>query len=293
MPGVTKRRLAQRCAVLVAAGAAAIGVRPAKGVGRGAWAPPQKWLAFYGQLAEEAAFSGYDLIVLDPMFQGDTVRIGAGGARLCAYLSLGEVRRGDAAFDRLDPACLLNQNPAWPDTWRVDVRHAAWRNFILREKLPSIQARGFTGLMLDTLDTPPWLELLQPAVFAGMRQAAVALVQAIRDACPGILMIVNRGYAILPQLRQSIDAVLAESLLTSPDANGGFCWNPPGDVQAQLALLAPCRDAMPPLPILSLDYWDPADTTGMRAIYRRQRALGHWPYVATSNLGVIVPEPSC
>jgi hypothetical protein len=64
----------------------------------------------------------------------------------------------------------------------------------------------------------------------------------------------------------------------------------PGDVVAQLALLAPARELTPPLPILTLDYWDTADAEGVREIYRRQRALGHLPYVATPLLSKIVPE---
>lgn len=294
-----RRGFSQGCAVLLATAAAAVGIPWTKGAA-GSTRPglPRerdgrlKWIAFYGQSADEAALSAYDLVVLDPMFQGDFTRVSAGGVSLCAYLSLGEVRRGDESFERLDPACLLQENPAWPGTWRVDVRQAAWRDFVLRERLPAIRARGFTGLMLDTLDTPPWLELIDPVAHLGMRQASIELVRAIRDACPDMLMVVNRGYAILPHLCPMVDAVLAESLLTSPDPGGGFRWNSPGDVEAQLALLAPAREARPRLLILSLDYWDPADADGSREIYRRQRALGHRPYVATPLLSDIVPEPS-
>ena len=294
----TKRGLSRGCAALLAAGVAAAGIWTTKesagaarpGMPKG-WDNRLKWLAFYGQSADDDALSAYDLVVLDPRFQGDLARIGAGGSRLCAYLSLGEVRRGEESFERLDPACLLEENAAWPGIWRVDVRQTAWRDFVLSDRLPAIRARGFTGLMLDTLDTPPWLEQVDPVANRGMREASIGLVQAIRQACPDMLMVVNRGYATLPDLQPMVDAVLAESLLTSPDPDGGWRWNLAADVEAQLALLAPARDARPPLPILSLDYWDPADAAGVREIYGRQRALGHRPYVATQLLGDIVPEP--
>ncbi len=252
-----------------------------------------KWLAFYGQTADETVLSGYDLVVLDPMFQGDLARVGAGGTRLCAYLSLGEIRRADPFFEGLDTACLLEENPAWPGTWRVDVRQAAWEKVVLHEMLPAITAHGFTGLMLDTLDTPPWLEQIDPIANRGMRQASIDLVRAIRDMFPDMLIIVNRGYAILPDILPVVDAILAESLLTSPDpAANGFHWNTPGDIAAQMSLLAPVKASTPPLPILSLDYWDPADAAGVQEIYRRQRALGHLPYVTTPLLSEIIPEPA-
>lgn len=134
---------------------------------------------------------------------------------------------------------------------------------MLRERLPVIRARGFTGLMLDTLDMPPWLEQIDPVADRDMGQASIELVQAVRQASPDMFIVVNRGYAILPQLCSMVDAVLAKSLLTSPDPGVGFVWNSPGDVEMQLALLAPAGETKPPLPILSLDDWNPADAAGL------------------------------
>jgi uncharacterized protein (TIGR01370 family) len=300
-PPLFRRKLLQACAAMSAAALA--GTSGLGRLGRAAWAARPfrrgaldgglKWLAFYGQRADEAMLSAYDLVVLDPMFQGDVARIAVDGAGVCAYLSLGELRPTDASFERLDAACLLEENPSWPGTWRVDVRQAAWKDFVLHDMLPAITARGFTGLMLDTLDTPAWLEQIDPVANRGMRQASIDLVRAIRGFSPDMLVIVNRGYAILPDILGMVDAVLAESLLTTPEPDSsGFRWNSSGEVAAQLELLAPAKEFTPPLPILSLDYWDTADTTGVREIYRRQRSLGHLPYVATPLLGEITAEPT-
>jgi polysaccharide biosynthesis protein PelA len=56
-------------------------------------------------------------------------------------------------------------------------------------------------------------------------------------------------------------------------------------------LLRPARERRPPLPVLSLDYWDPSDPKTIREIYRRERALGNIPYVGSRLLDRIVPEP--
>jgi polysaccharide biosynthesis protein PelA len=110
---------------------------------------------------------------------------------------------------------------------------------------------------------------------------------------PNMLVIMNRGYALLPSVIDSIDGVVAESLLTTVDDRGdGRCkWNEPSDVALQLSLLAPALNRQPRLPILSLDYWDPEDTPNITRIYLRQRQLGHHPYVATRMLDRIIPEP--
>ena len=47
----------------------------------------------------------------------------------------------------------------------------------------------------------------------------------------------------------------------------------------------------PRLSLHTLDYWDPADVAGVRAIYDLQRANGFSPYVATVELDRLIPEP--
>jgi uncharacterized protein (TIGR01370 family) len=248
-------------------------------------------LAFYGVTAEETVLASYDIVVLDPGYQG-SIRLAANPAtRVCGYLSLGEIRSSDPFLKFLDRAALLPENPDWPGTRRVDVRHPSWRSLVLERQIPFLASRGFTGLMFDTLDTPPYLEQLDPLRYRGMREAAIGLVDSIRSSWPELMLIMNRGYALLPDVAQKLDAVIAESLITSPNLqSGGFAWVDSKQVELQLTLLNPATRRRPPLPILSLDYWDPNDGRTIAEIYRRERELGHHPYVATRSLDQIVPE---
>lgn len=251
-----------------------------------------RWLVFYGTTADETILASYDIVILDFGFQGSISRIAAaGGARVCGYASLGEIRTSDPLLEFLDQEALLPENPDWPGTRRVDVRHPSWRSLVLDRQIPAIASRGFTGCMFDTLDTPPYLEHSDPARYRGMRDAAAELVDSIRMRWPEMMLIMNRGYALLPDLVQKIDAVIAESLLTAPDPETGrFAWVESHAVETQLALLGPALHRRPPLPILSLDYWDPNDPKTIEEIYRRERALAHHPYVATRLLDKIFPE---
>ena len=253
-----------------------------------------RWVAFYGLTAPEEVLARYGLVVLDPMFGGSVVRVAQEGARVCSYLSLGEVRMSDAVFRRIEPAALLEENPSWPGTRRIDVRHPHWASLVIDEIIPSIAIKGFTGLLLDTLDTPAFLESSDPAANKGMAAASVELVRTIRRAYPSMMLIVNRGYAILEDIVDSIDMVLTESLLTRPDqtAAGLRIWNDLTDVQLQLLLLAPAHKRPRKVAILSLEYWDPQDATAIREIYSMHRRLGHFPYVATQLLDAIIPEPA-
>jgi polysaccharide biosynthesis protein PelA len=249
-----------------------------------------RWLAFYGVSADESLLASYDLVVLDPGYQGSIDLIARTGTKVCGYLSLAEIRTSDPFMEGLDPAALLPENPDWPGTRRVDIRHPSWRSLVL-DRIRSLEAQSFTGLMLDTLDTPPYLELSDPDQYRGMRAAAVELVNCIRARSPNMMLIMNRGYALLPDVAHNIDAVIAESLLTSPDQQTGKpAWLDSRQVESQLALLYPAAFRRPALPILSLDYWDPDDTRTIAEIYRRERVIGHHPYVATRLLDQIVSE---
>ena len=250
---------------------------------------PIRWLAFYGATADESVLATYDIVVLDSAFQGSISRVADAGARVCGYLSLGEIRTSDSLLMYLDPVALLPENPDWPGTRRVDIRDPSWRSLVIDRRLPSLVSQGFTGVMLDTLDTPPYLEQLDPVRYRGMREAAIALVSTIRARWPELMIIMNRGYALLPDVVEKVDAVIAESLMTSPDPKtGGFVWVDSGQLELQVTLLKPAARRRPPLPILSLDYWDPRDARTIAEICRRERELGHHPYVATRSLDQIV-----
>lgn len=284
-----RRTILKLCAALIASSVWSAGSRASK-------VSPErslKWIAFYGQTSDEQVLSSYDIVILDPMFKGSAAIVAEAGASVCAYLSLGEIRKSDTFYDRVDQAALLEENPMWPGTRRIDVRHRSWKELVLREVIPSIAGKGFTGLFLDTLDTPPYLEQQDPHGKSGMRQAAVDLVQAIHKFYPNMSIIMNRGYALLPSVIDSIDAIVAESLLTteSRPGEGGYKWNESSEVALQLSLLAPALRRQTRLPVLSLDYWDPEDVGTIKKIYLRERQLGHHPYVATRTLDRIIPEP--
>lgn len=257
-------------------------------------APARKlrWVVFYGQMADHAVLAAYDIVILDPGFLGSVKDVSSQGAKVYGYLSLGEIHMASPFSGKLASDALLAESPFWQGTRHIDVRHPSWHSLVLDQLVPAILARGFTGVMLDTLDTPPYLEQRDSKHNAGMQQAAIDLVRAIRSRFPTINLIMNRGYALLPELADILDALIAESLLTKPDPATGIAkWNNAGEVAQQLVLLTPAMSRPQPLPILSLDYWVPEDTATIGLIYRRERKLGHHPYVATPLLDQIVKEP--
>ena len=163
---------------------------------------------------------------------------------------------------------------------------------VLEEIVPSILRQGFDGVFLDTLDSSIELERANPGKYAGMTDAAVHLIQAIRLNYPSTKIMLNRAYGILPKVAPVIDMEMGESVY----ANYDFSKKSYGKVEDagyhnQIDLLQTAKRDNPHLKIYTLDYADPSDQTNIKNIYRIERSNGFIPYVATVGLDRLIDEP--
>ena len=74
--------------------------------------------------------------------------------------------------------------PDWPDNVRVDMRDQRWQDRPAARGDAAADALGFDGVMLDTIDTAPYLENKDPARFAGSRQALRDWLRRLRETLP-------------------------------------------------------------------------------------------------------------
>ena len=212
---------------------------------------------------------------------------------LLGYLSLGEIHGGRSCFQEVGrEGLLLEANPNWPDARRVDMRAARWRERVVEQLVPAILVRGFDGIFLDTLDNAEALERRDPVRFAGMVQGAAELVRGIRRRFPGVPVMVNRGYGVLPRIAGQFDMLLGESVRTTFDAKSGAYRAVPEDGYLwQVQRMREARERDPRLRLFSLDYAHPEDKDGIARTYAVQRANGFVPYVGTFDLTRVVQEP--
>lgn len=283
-PGVS-RRLAS---LLVGAGAAACArLARASVPGRG------RFIVYYGREADEALREAA-VAVLEPEASPDLIATRGAGATFLGYVSLGEVHDARPYFRDLEQAgVLLGEQPNWPGAWFVDMRSEVWRRLLLERVVPEVMARGFDGIFIDTLDDAGFLESRDPVRCAGMVTAAARLVRALRQRIPGRPIMINRGYAVLPQIVGQFDMLLGESVRsTHRPGDGSYALLSNSDYAWQRDQMWEARRRHPALRLFSLDYWDPSDETGIARLYAEQRRNGFVPYVATPDLTRIVPAPT-
>ncbi|MBI1206972.1 MAG: hypothetical protein GC191_06750 [Azospirillum sp.] len=263
------------------------------GAASGAPEPPIPWMVYYADKEPAASFLRYDLVVFDSDHHPALRPLLERGKRLLGYLSVGEVENHRDWFEAVkSQGLLLEENPNWPGSFAIDLRDRRWTALVIEELVPRLLQAGFEGVFLDTLDIPPDLERRDPAAYAGMTQAAVHLVKAIRLNYPTLPIMMNRAYELLPEVGGDIDYALGESVYATWDfAASAARLADPVDYRRQVAWLSEARQRFPGLKVMTLDYWDPADAAGLSQIYAVERANGFSPCVSVIALDRVIPEP--
>jgi polysaccharide biosynthesis protein PelA len=251
----------------------------------------QSMLVYYGDRYDSIP-NDYSLVVIEDRDTAEPFVKARTESTVLGYVSIAEVHSGRPFYSRLRSKGVLGApNPNWPDAYYVDVRSRAWRDLLLKDIIPSILNKGYQGIFLDTLDTAEALERQDPVKAKGMIAAAADLIRAIRSAFPSIIIMINRGYAVLPLIPGEFDYLLGESVRGTFNAQTGkYFRRSEQDVDWQRTRMLEARDRDPALQLFLLDYWDPKDRSGLAELYAEARSNGFVPYVSTPDLMQIVPE---
>lgn len=252
-----------------------------------------RWAVDYGANSDPALARRYQLLVLEPDHAREIAKLRGPHSVLLGYVSLGEVEKSRPYFqDLLAAGALTKPNPNWPDARMADPRHPAWRLVLLDHIIPAILARGYNGIFIDTTDSVEAMEQAEPLENKGMIDAAAELILAIRSRFPDIQIMLNRGYAVLPQVTGAINYLLGEAMASRWNfTRNSYELLSDEDWNWQATRLRSAQSANPALRILTLDYWNSEDMDQTAALYARERKAGFLPYVATLALDHLVDEP--
>lgn len=226
----------------------------------------------------------FAVAVVDPDHGYDPVAYRTASSELFAYLSVGEVNPSRPYAKDIPAAWRLGTNADWGSIV-IDQRQAAWREFFFTRIVAPLWARGYRGFFLDTLDA--YRLGGDKADPAAQQAGLVALIQGLRKRFPGVRLIANRGFELLPQVAGALEAVAAESLFGGWDA-AHRSYQPVAERDRAwlLAQLTQVRERYH-LPVIAIDYAPPNDRAQMRALAAKIRALGIVPWIADGALATL------
>jgi hypothetical protein len=234
---------------------------------------------YYGQALPREIATVYDQVVVQPEHAGDPKAIKALGAEPVAYFSVGEAAPSQA--NALAPAWVLARNAAWASLV-MDLASAEYRAYLL-ERFETLYARGYSRFFLDTLDSYQ-LGAKTEAARAKQRDGTVELLRAMKSRHPGVQLVVNRGFELLPQIAPLVSGVVAESLFDRWDAGRKqYTRVPDADRTWLLARLNEAHERYR-LPVTVIDYRPTQERDAARETAKRILKLGFEPWVCNADL---------
>jgi hypothetical protein len=168
----------------------------------------------YGPQPPLDALRAFDWVVLEPAHAGDPARLPA-PTRWFAYTSVGELDARRPYAPSMPKAWLRGDNPAWGSRL-VDHAAPGWPEFFASQVIGPLWTQGWRGFFLDTLDSHR-LHARTPEAQRAQEDALVAMVELLHQRFPGIQLVFNRGFEILPRLQGRVAGVVAESLFRGWD----------------------------------------------------------------------------
>lgn len=237
---------------------------------------------FYGADVPQDLLIAYDQVVVEPSRVAgvaDVAALGDHHAALVAYFSLGELGGVDVA--RAEAAWRLGSNAAWSSAV-MDLMAPGYRNFVV-ERFDALWRAGYRRFFLDTLDS---YELVAKSDGERARQLAglCSLIQQLAARHPGARLLLNRGFAALPEVAPLVAAVVAESLFDRWDAAQHAYVRVPDVDRAWLTQRLHDVVTRYGIPVIVIDYRPGTERAEARETARKIAALGFSPWVCDAQL---------
>lgn len=241
---------------------------------------------YYGQHLPVAQLAQFQRVVVqaDGVKPLELHRLRAEGAQVYAYLSVGEADQGSAWLPKLPAVWVLGRNAAW-NSRIMDLTQAGWRDVLLK-RVDALWAKGYRGLFLDTLDSYQAVTESHDAE-AAQAKGLLRFLHELHARHPGMHVLLNRGFEVLPQVASWVDGVAAESLYKGWDqAAHEYRDVSKKERQWLLRRLDGVRKRFH-LPVYVLDYVPPQRRAEAVDDARRIEKLGFVPWVSNPALDAV------
>lgn len=240
---------------------------------------------FYGRPAPVDLLSHFTQVVVEPENMDNVDYLRDKGTKVFAYVSVGEVHETRTWYSEIPQSWFIGSNKEWGSSI-LDLTQQGWHDYLLDKYLSRLWEQGYRGFFLDGLETYQRVAV-EPAARLNQEKALSNLIKSIYERFPGVDLILNRGFDILPQVGQYAVALAAESLFQGWDPfNQEYTEVAEPDRNWLLQKLWQARDRHE-LQIILIDYVDPKQKDLARATAKKISDLGFTPWVANPALDII------
>ncbi|SFI63188.1 bifunctional glycoside hydrolase 114/ polysaccharide deacetylase family protein [Nitrosomonas sp. Nm34] len=240
---------------------------------------------FYGRPVPVNLLSHYKQVVVEPDNMDNLDDLHAKGTNVFAYISIGEIHPTRSWYSEIPQSWILGSNEKWGSRI-IDLTQQGWHDYLINKYLSKLWKEGYRGFFLDTMDS--YQSAVHDADGRVLQEKALAsLISRIHQHFPGVKLIFNRGFEVLPEVGRYAVALAAESLFEGWDpAKQDYTEVKEADRHWLLDKLRQTRDQYG-LQIIVIDYVDPKQRELARKTAKRISDLGFTPWVATPRLDIL------
>ncbi|MBX0312616.1 MAG: endo alpha-1,4 polygalactosaminidase [Sulfurihydrogenibium sp.] len=231
----------------------------------------------------EEAFYLYDWLVVDPdNFSFEKLKekyyIKNKKAKLFAYVSVGEIEPYRKYYKEIDKSWIIGENKDWK-TYIADIRKKEYREFLINKVLKNLSQ--YDGFFFDTLDS--YQIALKPSEYKDYENALAEFIIQVKKTFPDKKIILNRGFEVVPQVKDYIDAVVAESLFYGLDTKTmKYKKMKEEDTRWLLNKLNEIKNLG--VKVIVIDYVDPKNKKLQKEVAKKIYENGFIPYVTDKDL---------
>jgi len=169
---------------------------------------------FYGNKPPIASLCVYDKVIIDPSSDFNPQKYCNNISEAYAYVSLGEISLDSPYKKDIRPEWIIGTNKAWNNNHAMDQSSKEWQNFFLDKIIEPLWKKGYRNFFLDTLDSY-LLAVNDSKLQLQQIDGIVYLIKELKRRHKDAKIILNRGFNLLPQVHNDINAVLIESLFNA------------------------------------------------------------------------------
>jgi len=231
----------------------------------------------------EEAFYLYDWLVVDPdNFSFEKLKekyyIKNKKPKLFAYVSVGEIEPYRKYYKETDKSWIIGKNKDWK-TYVADIRKKEYRKFLINKVLKNLSK--YDGFFFDTLDS--YQIALKPSEYKDYENALAEFIIQVKKTFPDKKIILNRGFEVVLQVKDYIDAVVAESLFYGLDTKTmKYKKMKEEDIKWLLNKLNEIKNLG--IKVIVIDYVDPKNKKLQKEVAKKIYENGFIPYVTDKDL---------
>ena len=197
-----------------------------------------------------------------------------------AYVSIGEVESNQPYYKDISSKWVIGENSLW-NAKVMDISSDEYQKFMFEKVIEPLFRRGFKNIFFDTLDSYE-IVAKNDKDRAKYSKGLVKFINEFHHRYPKAKLIINRGFDIIDEVHDSIEAVLFESLfygLSSKDLSYTRVSTSDREwLKAQISKIQKYHK-----PIIAVDYL-PSNSKKIDETIKNIESWGLIPYIADKDL---------